>query len=505
MKAIIFARVSSREQEDGYSLNAQAAKMKQYCLYKQLQVIKEYEIVESSSIGDRKKFNEMLDMAAATSKESKSPVAIIIDKIDRLMRNFKDYPRIMELVENEVCELHIVGDNAVINKKSTSAQKMIMQFGVMMAESYINAMKDNRNRSIEYKVKQGEYPAMAPIGYLNVPKQQGSKSAITLDPNRFILVRRLFVEYATGAYTLGDMEKLAESWGLRNKNKKQSKLNKSHIHEIIRSKFYFGVANYKGSEYQHTYPTIIDEAIYHRCQEVTAKHNKKPFNYSAKEYLFRGLITCSKCGCAYSSDTKKGKYTYLRPTKSKGKCDCFAIKEETVLEQVKGVFKLIHIPEQFMEQIRVYLKKNQQTQMEYQNSVIDDLTKQSKAIVSKLDKLVDLLVEQSITQDIYDKKVYEQKQKQADIAERLKAHSNADADFYNSLGALLELASRAYELFERSETAQKRKLINFLFTNLQMDGSKLSYALRSPFNELVKLPDNQEWWDRDDSNIRPSV
>ena len=55
MKAVIFARVSSREQEEGYSLNAQTAKLKQYCLHKDFKIIKEYQVVESSSIGDRRK------------------------------------------------------------------------------------------------------------------------------------------------------------------------------------------------------------------------------------------------------------------------------------------------------------------------------------------------------------------------------------------------------------------------------------------------------------------
>jgi site-specific DNA recombinase len=39
-KAIILARVSSREQEDGYSIDAQKHRLEEYCKYKNLEVIR---------------------------------------------------------------------------------------------------------------------------------------------------------------------------------------------------------------------------------------------------------------------------------------------------------------------------------------------------------------------------------------------------------------------------------------------------------------------------------
>jgi site-specific DNA recombinase len=47
------------------------------------------------------------------------------------------------------------------------------------------------------------------------------------------------------------------------------------------------------------------------------------------------------------------------------------------------------------------------------------------------------------------------------------------------------LASRAAELFERSKIGQKRELIAFVFSNLRLNGKKLDYSLRSPFDLMV--------------------
>lgn len=61
MKAVILARVSSKEQEEGYSLDAQKDRLINYCNRNNLEVIKTFTIIESSTQGTRKNFNEMLN------------------------------------------------------------------------------------------------------------------------------------------------------------------------------------------------------------------------------------------------------------------------------------------------------------------------------------------------------------------------------------------------------------------------------------------------------------
>lgn len=45
----------------------------------------------------------------------------------------------------------------------------------------------------------------------------------------------------------------------------------------------------------------------------------------------------------------------------------------------------------------------------------------------------------------------------------MERHSKADEKYYIEAGKLLELARRAYELFESSEDSEKRELLNFYF------------------------------------------
>jgi site-specific DNA recombinase len=68
MKAIILARVSTKEQEEGHSIAAQRLRVVDYCARKGLKVIKTYELVESSTRGDRKEFAAMLAFAQAQNE-----------------------------------------------------------------------------------------------------------------------------------------------------------------------------------------------------------------------------------------------------------------------------------------------------------------------------------------------------------------------------------------------------------------------------------------------------
>jgi hypothetical protein len=97
------------------------------------------------------------------------------------------------------------------------------------------------------------------------------------------------------------------------------------------------------------------------------------------------------------------------------------------------------------------------------------------------------------TQDEYDKKARDLKQRQTEIGLRIARHEKGDGDFRVTLESLISLASRAGELFERSKIEQKRQLISFVFSNLRLRGKKLEFSLRSPFDLMVNRATYASW------------
>ena len=66
--------------------------------------------------------------------------------------------------------------------------------------------------------------------------------------------------------------------------------------------------------------------------------------------------------------------------------------------------------------------------------------------------------------------------------------------------ATFELISNTYKLFEISKLGQKRRLINFIFSNLKLNGEKLDYTLRKSFDLVVNLHNCARWRTERDSN-----
>lgn len=98
-----------------------------------------------------------------------------------------------------------------------------------------------------------------------------------------------------------------------------------------------------------------------------------------------------------------------------------------------------------------------------------------------------------ITTDEYDDLVIKEKQLQKDLNLQMSDHTDADESFLINVSYLLDLSNRAAELFEVSEVQQKRQLLNFLLSNCKLEGEKLLFDLKQPFDALYNASKTQSW------------
>ncbi len=490
MKAIILARVSTKEQEDGHSLAAQKQRLAEYCQRKNLNVIRVFEIVESSTQGDRKDFREMLEFA----QKQGEMIAIVADAVDRVQRGFKESITLDELIRKEVIELHFYREGMVLGKNASSSDVMRWDFSVMGAKNYVLTLAENVKRSLHHKRQHGGWNGPAPIGYLNTVDPKTGKNTLMVDPVRSVMVMRIFTEYATGAFSIHEMAKRAKEWGLRNKTKQACPLAASQVNYLLRNPFYYGQMRINGCLYNHIYDPLIDLSLFNRCQNIMDGRNRtSSVKQTKQEFIFRSLITCAVSGKKVTPDIKKGKYVYLICRNPKDAEKKLFIPETKVLEQIKSVFQSITIPEQLADALREHLKQSHEAEMSYHHNAIKKLERENSDIQGMQDRLLDLLLAQSITQDIYDAKQQSFKQRQYEIHQELGAHHRADDSYRVTVSTLISVASRAYELFMSSKNEQKRQLINFMFSNLQLEGDKLRYTLRSPFHLMTNVSGYENW------------
>jgi site-specific DNA recombinase len=93
-QAVIYARVSSKEQEkEGFSIPAQLKLLKEYAAANGFMVAQEYVDVETAKQSGRTAFGEMV----AYLKGHSAVRVMLVEKTDRLYRNLKDWVTVDEL------------------------------------------------------------------------------------------------------------------------------------------------------------------------------------------------------------------------------------------------------------------------------------------------------------------------------------------------------------------------------------------------------------------------
>jgi site-specific DNA recombinase len=246
----------------------------------------------------------------------------------------------------------------------------------------------------------------------------------------------------------------------------------------------------------------VDEPLWKRCQDVLNGWHKKPFKYAGKRFTFRGILRCAACGCAVSSDIKKGKYVYLRCTMSKRDCGAVRIREQVLLKQVAKVLKGLEIPQDILEDMKSRLTESQKAKNDFHEHSLKSLRSEYDKVQRQLERLLSMRLDESITKDEYDKKAIELKQRQHELDLKQQQYTQADEDFSITVSYLLNISAQAHSLFERAEPDERRQVLSFVFSNLELDGKKLQYQLKKPFDAVLTASKSQAWLRRPDSNRR---
>ena len=486
MKAVILARVSTEEQKEaGNSLPAQVERLKSYCQRKGFEVVQTFSFDESAYKVKRDEFDRILDFL----KINKEKIAVCFDKVDRFSRNVFDkrVSILYELAMKGNIELHFVSDNLLINSEISATEKFHFGMNLGLAKYYSDAISDNVKRAYEQKKRKGEWIGKGPMGYKNIVDEKGNKDII-FDEKNAHLIKKMFEMYASGNYSTRTIRTEIAKQGLTSSVGKALAL--SMVDHILNNPFYYGVMRSKGELYPHKYQPLVSKDLFDKCQSIRKSWNKKPFKYASKPYIFRGLVRCAKCGCAMSPETAKGKFIYYSCTNArKSICDeKVYIPEKDLLKPIYEVLEQFsRITQQAIDEIVAEMRKANENKKIYHKKSIKGFTEEYNSVQVKIDRLMDLLLDRSITKDDYERKLKELKSKQYDLNIQVEDHTRADENYYIVAGTLLDLAKNAKDLFESSEVPEKRAILNYLLQNYTMDGKKPCISLRSPFNEILNL------------------
>jgi len=236
-QAVIYARVSSKEQEkEGFSIPAQLKLLKEYAAANRFTVAQEYVDVETAKRTGRAAFGTMV----AYLKAHPSVRVMLVEKTDRLYRNLKDWVTVDEL---EV-EIHFPKESVVLSRESRSSEKFMHGIKVLMAKNYIDNLSEEARKGMQEKAEQGIWPTKTPLGYRNVAGQDGKK-IIAIDSEIAPIVSKLFEWYATGQYALKEVALKARDAGFIYR-RTGANVPVGAVHSILRNRLYTGQFEWNG-------------------------------------------------------------------------------------------------------------------------------------------------------------------------------------------------------------------------------------------------------------------
>ena len=293
IKGTLYVRVSSKEQEEeGYSVEVQVEQGNEYARRHGIEVVRSWAVAESAKDEGRQAFQEMV----AFLLKHKDVRAMIFEKADRMTRNYHDFVKIYDLIERHGKVAHFFKDNFWIDKDSKSSDKLRLDIQVVLARNYINNLSEEVKKGMEQKLKNGGYPGMVGVGYLNDLQTHDVRK----DPEQWDKVKKLFQLAAAGNRTIDELEEVAGKLAIRYRNCDEP-IRRSTVYHILTNPFYYGMIRWKGQLRPGKHEPMISKALFDRVQEVLRRQNRP----RTKKFAFRAIGTCGHCGSPLTAEIKR--------------------------------------------------------------------------------------------------------------------------------------------------------------------------------------------------------
>lgn len=424
-KVYTYKRVSTTMQIDGYSLDAQRARMKAYADFNDYEIVGEYEDAGKSgkSIEGRLQFNQMMEDV----KSGKDNVSyVLVFKLSRFGRNAADVLSTLQIMQDFGVNLICVEDGI---DSSKDAGKLMISVLSAVAEIERENIRVQTMEGRIQKAREGKWNGgFAPYGYQLV------KGKLEINEEEAVAIRTIYDQYVNTDIGSNGISKYLENHGIRKIQRQNGKnpLFDAHlVRLILKNPVYCGKIAYGRRKTEKVHGTrneyrlveqddfllvdglheaIISEEVWNAAQAKLVAQAKKYEHVNKgkdeRTHLLSGIVRCPVCGAGmygnksikYKKDGTKYKDFFYYGCKHRSmqrghKCDYKKqIREELLDDAVAEVIvKLVSNP-QFaaMMQEKINMKVDT-TAIDQEIVNYEKQLRQDYAIKSKLMEEIDNL------------------------------------------------------------------------------------------------------------------
>lgn len=338
MKAVIYIRVSTKEQVKNLSLRTQEAKCSLYCKNNGMAVARVFrDEGESAKTLDRPGLQALLRYCEGHQTEVGY---VVVYGSSRLSREVYDFLSVLESLSAQEIKLRFVTEPS----DETAQGKLVRLLNVGLSQFDNDLRAERTLAGMRAAAELGRWNHIPPLGYLKVKVDGENTSRMVHDPERAPLVRQAFEMFAERIYSRKQVLDRVHALGLR--TKKGRRVPSQTFSKMLRNPAYAGWVRVPSWDFTERgdWEPIVDQHTFDMVQLIldgkqtlnTPKLRNNP------EFPLRHFVRCGQCGTPMTGSRSKGRngyYPYYHCRKKEcGKARApKAIMEEGFLEMLDSV------------------------------------------------------------------------------------------------------------------------------------------------------------------------
>ncbi len=336
-RAAIYARVSTRQQEQDATIESQVAQLVSYAQQQEYELRSEHHFIDQAISGKylaRAGLDRLRDAALISEFE-----VVLCLSPDRLARRLGAQQVVLDELKRQGIEVLFLNQPSLDD--SPQAQLLLNIQGAF-AEYERLVISERLRRGKLYRLRQGlAVPSQAPYGYRYQSAQSGQVSRWVVVEAEAIVVKQMFECYTQENITVSQIARQLNQQGVPSPQGKR--WNGSTVGRMLRQSAYRGLVYYNHHQNDESslgqprrqgqgrmkfarrvprpveewieiqVPALVDESLWQGTQEQLEMNRRLAKRNSQRTYLLRGLLGCDTCGHTLQGRTQKGRVYYFCP------------------------------------------------------------------------------------------------------------------------------------------------------------------------------------------------
>ncbi len=419
--AAIYARVSSEQQREEHTIASQTAALIEFAKTHGLEVPQEWVFEDQGYSGatlERPGLERVRDLAAEGQIQ-----VVLAYAPDRLSRKYAyQILLIEELARHGVETCFVKAPHG-----ATAEDQLLVQFQGMIAEYERAQILERSRRGKRYRARAGEVSVLggAPYGYRYIRKTDETPALYQVNDEEARVVQSVYEMYTVDGLSIGEITRRLNANGIPTR-KHSARWERSVVWAMLRNPAYRGAAAFgkthitsrqrvtraprrrnamvssdsAGHErprqewIEIPVPALVSEDSFARAQELLQENKLRSKRRTITPSIVQGLVSCQKCGYAFSRTstyTSARKLHYYKCIGSDGwrklggpVCDNGRLVRQDLLDQIvwAEVLRLLEDPTLIQQELdrRLAAARSSDPTKQREQSLRRELTRVGKSL-----------------------------------------------------------------------------------------------------------------------------